>query len=748
MILSNLGWECDEDKKACNVFTERPKTTAQKKALKGKEPDYVLYESGTDRAIAIIEAKRPGETLDAAIKKASEEYAEPLDVNIIFAADGGIVESFDRRSGSSLYLDEEPITDLLPESLLLRFANDGPTLATPPKNIQTKQELIRIFAQANDLLRKEGLREGLERFSEFSNLLFLKLISEIEDEREAKGEKRRLEKKYCWASFAKKPGDEMLDYLNDTVLPRLVGKYNHSGDVFQDRLQIASGTTLENIVKRLSTLSLLDAASDVKGDAFEYFLKHSITVGNDLGEYFTPRHIVRLIVELVDPKYKETVYDPCCGTGGFLIEAFHHIAQKVKHTPETRHFLQKKTIYGRELTGTASIAKMNMILAGDGHTNIVQCDTLEDPVKGEYNVVLTNFPFSQKTDFAGQYGLKTEDGNPVFLKHVIDACAKGGRVGVVVPEGLLFADTAQYVRVRRILTETCELEAVIALHNFVFRPYTGQPTSILIFKKGKSTKSVWFYDVDEDGYEKTSSKNGRPPIPGPNHLVELRSIWSEKPDSDRSFSVPIETIKKSNYKLSYSSYRPKEDRADWVPLGGEEGLCTLMLGATPSTKVKAYYGGEHPWAKIKDMKSRYVMKTEKRITDLGIEESSVKKLPTGTVLLSFKLTIGKVAISGCDLYTNEAIVGLIPKDKRVLPEYLYHILPSIDLRAYMQPAAKGLTLNKSILKTIRIPLPSLPEQRKFIKKMNNLEAKIVKAREAARDMEKDARDLAYGVIQR
>lgn len=741
-ILLNLGWVIDEESVDCNVFTERAKTIEQNRKLKGKEPDYVLYESGTDRPIAIIETKRPGKTLNAAIQKATTEYAKPLGINIVFACDGGIVESFDRRSSGPLLQDDEPVTDLLPESILKRFHEEGPSLYTPTKTQQTKQELIRIFKQANDLLRKEGLREGIERFTEFSNLLFLKLISEIETDRESRGLKRRLEKRYCWDAFAKKPAEDMLDYLNDTVLPRLVDSYNHSGEVFQSRLQIANAATLKEIVDRLSELSLLDAESDVKGDAFEYFLKHSVTVGNDLGEYFTPRHIVRLIVELVDPRYKDTVYDPCCGTGGFLIEAFRHIAQKVKQTPSTRRVLEEETIWGREITGTSRIAKMNMILAGDGHTNIHQMDTLKSPVKEQFNIVLTNFPFSQDTDYAHLYGLDTEDANPVFLKHVIDSCAKDGRIGVVVPEGLLFDEKAQYVLVRRMLTEACNIEAIVALHDFVFRPYTGQPTSILILNKGTPTKDVWFYSVDEDGFEKTSSKKGRPPRTGPNHLVELRSIWSEKPETDRSFTVDISRIRENSYKLSMSSYRERADRPDWVPLGGPDGVCEIKIGGTPRTEIRSYYGGPHPWVTISDMKDRHVVHTEKTLTDSGVANSSVKLLPKGTVLLSFKLSIGKVAISGRDLYTNEAIAGLVPKDGRVLPEYLYHILPAIDLRAYMQPAAKGKTLNKGILESIRVPIPSTTEQRKFIAKMNRFEAKTIRFRENARDIEKEAADFA------
>ena len=279
-----------------------------------------------------------------------------------------------------MLLDGEPVVDLLGPKLTVQFADEGPSLGTPTPVIRTKSELMAKFKSANDLLRKEGLREGIERFSEFSNLLFLKLISEIEIDREGRDEPRRLAKRYCWEAFSAKPAPDMLDYLNDTVLPRLVGAYNHSGDVFQPRLAIARPETLKSVVDDLSKLSLLDVDSDVKGDAFEYFLKHSVTVGNDLGEYFTPRHIVKLVVDLVDPAYMEQVYDPCCGTGGFLIQAFRHIARKVKWTDETRRVLENDTIFGREITGTARIAKMNMILAGDGHTHIHQRDCLEDPI--------------------------------------------------------------------------------------------------------------------------------------------------------------------------------------------------------------------------------------------------------------------------------------------------------------------------------------------------------------------------------
>ena len=231
--LENLGWACDERSAECNVFTERPKTRQQKAALKGAQPDYVLYGSGTDTPIAVIEAKRSGQSLVDAVKQAIDLYAKPLGVDIVFVADGSFIEAHDVRDGRRLQIDGEDVTTFLSERDVLRFVDQGSAIATPEIIRHTKQELISAFGAANDLLRKEGLREGLERFTEFSNLLFLKLVSEIEEDREVRGEARILEKRYCWDAFKDKPDREMLDYINDTVLPDWSGATITRGTCFR-----------------------------------------------------------------------------------------------------------------------------------------------------------------------------------------------------------------------------------------------------------------------------------------------------------------------------------------------------------------------------------------------------------------------------------------------------------------------------------------------------------------------------------
>lgn len=724
-LLENLGWDCDERSATCNVFTERPKTKLEKKVIGGAKPDYVLYKHDTDEPIAVIEAKRPGQSLSGALAQAEELYAKPLGIHIVFVADGSFIEAHDLRDRRRLSVDGEDITTLLSERDVLRFLDQGSDVVTPEIIRHTKHELINVFGAANDLLRKEGLREGLERFTEFSNLLFLKLISEIEADREANGEARILERRFCWDAFKDKTGQEMMDYINDTVLPRLIKDYNHSSDVFQKELSIKTPKTLKQIVDKLSKLQLLNTDSDIKGDAFEYFLRNSISVGNDLGEYFTPRHIVKLAVDLVDPLFEETVYDPTCGTGGFLIQAFRHVKGKVKNTPENMRILKEDTIYGRELTATAKVAKMNMIIVGDGHNNIQQMDSLSKPVDNEYDVILANFPFSQATDFGGLYGYDTDNANPVFFQHIINGLSENGRAGVVVPEGVLFDESAPNVRVRKSLLETCQLEAVISLHEHVFRPYTGQPTSLLIFKKGRPTKTVWFFDVVNDGFEKSTRKLGRRPIPD-NDLPLLRQLWSEKEHSDRSFSVDISTIIDHGHKLTIDEYRDKYSNPDWIQLGGDDGLCDIIIGGTPNTKKREYYGGEHLFAKIADItacEGMYLRETEERLTDAGVENSTVKRVPADTLLFSFKLSLGKVAITGQPMYTNEAIAAIVPKDDRVLPKFLYYVLPRIPMPG-ARKAAKGQTSSKGRLEKARIPLPPIAEQQALVEMMEAHDAKV------------------------
>lgn len=716
--LINLGWELDESSPNCNCFTERARTVEENKKFKGNKPDYVLYSSDSLEPIAIIEAKKVGQSLEKALKQGVEKYAKPLGVKIVFITDGLFIQAFHLDDNDYLYYNSELVTDFLSEKRIKLFIEGGSKIFSEQKVTHSKIELIKIFQEANDILRKDGLSEGRERFSEFSNLLFLKLISDIENQREERGEKRRLEEMYCWETYHEKNANELQQYINKIVLPRFDREYNHSSDIFNKKLLINKAENLKEIVNRISKLgNLLDTNSDIKGDAFEYFLKNSISVGNDLGEYFTPRHIVKLMVDLLDLKFEETIYDPCCGTGGFLIEAFKNIKNKCKHTKKNIEILENHTVFGREISTTSRIAKMNMIIMGDGHNNIEQKDSLEFPVKEKYDVCLTNFAFSQKTDYGNFYGFETSDANPIFMKHIYDSVKKDGRCAVVVPEGLLFDTQKEYVRIRKLLVEQANVYAIIRLHNFVFKPYTGQPTSIIFFEKGKSTKKVWFFDVQEDGFKQTGSKKGRRKIQE-DDLIQLRQIWKEKLETDKSFFVPVKKIIENDYQLSMNNYLKTEQLGETVKLKELLKDKKIIMGFTPNRNDDAYwFGGKNTWVKVGDIGDKmYIEDSEEKITDLAVKPD--KLLPKETLLFSFKLSIGKVAITKRPLYTNEAIAGLIVEDP-IIRKYLYYILPTLDYET--NRATKGDTLNKDSVENLEIPFEK-DKIKSIVAKLDKLEA--------------------------
>ncbi len=236
ILLNSLGWVTDEDSPGCNVFTERAKTQAQNDKLLGNSPDYILYQSGTDTPIAIIETKRKGQSLNLALDDSIKKYATPLSVPLVFVTDGTLYKSWHNGVKKELSIDGQIVIELYSEKKLLRFVKEGADLSEVSiETKHTREELLKIFKWTDDLLRKEGLREGLERFTEFSNILFLKLISEMEEERTKNGEPRLLDDKYCWKSFEDLKDVTMLEYINGVILPYLVLTYNHSGDVFENR---------------------------------------------------------------------------------------------------------------------------------------------------------------------------------------------------------------------------------------------------------------------------------------------------------------------------------------------------------------------------------------------------------------------------------------------------------------------------------------------------------------------------------
>ena len=704
-MLNNRGWLTDEFSSNCNVYTERVKTNAQTQKLKKisgykKPPDYVLYETDTDNPIVIIEAKRKGQSVDDALKDAITKYAVPLGIKIVFAYDGAFFKSCHVDYNKELYLDDQVVSQIITEKKILQFLDEGYSIMEKtPKVIHSRSELISIFKYVNGLLRKEGLDEGKERLYEFSNILFLKLVSEIEEERERNNEKRIVSKDFCWDKFCKKNAEDMYYYVNNTVLKELKNTY---GEIFDDKLKIKK-TTLKTIVDKLSEITLMNIESDVKGDAFEYFLKASVTTGTDLGQYFTPRHIIDLMINLVEPKFGEKIYDPTCGTGGFLIRAFNYIKGRSANTDSVLKTLKGDTVFGRELTGTAKIAKMNMIITGDGHNNIEQMDALEYKISNKYDVVVANPPYGQDTDYGNLYDIPSNDGDVIFLQHIIDSLKNGGRAAVVIPEGVLFRPHADK-KLRKWMLTNCNIEAIISLPIGIFRPYTKNKTNIIIFKKDKKgTKSIWFYNLTADGFDTKSDL--RRPV-DENDIPDLLSKWTDKIISDKSWNVKIDEIKSKNYELMPKTYKLNKEFDSQYPIVPfsnimRENKNTIIINDDVSYQritIKLYGKGIIPRDKTKGEKIQTKNQKLTKTNQFAVAELDAKFGAFGIIPNELANSIVSSHYFLFDL-----------DEKQILPEYFDYMIRFGPYDKIIQQYVKGTTNYAAIrpkhILQLNMPLP-------------------------------------------
>ncbi len=311
------------------------------------------------------------------------------------------------------------------------------------------------------------------------------------------------------------------------------------------------------------------------------------------GQFRTPRHIIRMMVELVDPDIGQKICDPACGTGGFLIAAYQHILRKytspdmVKEDPDgTPHnlignkivkkehwkLLWDETFYGYDFEVTMiRIALMNMILHGISRPNIEQRDTLSKQFdqRPAYDVVLANPPFAgyvDKGDINDAFSLDTTKTELLFLELFYNLLTVGGRAAVIVPNGVLFGTSNVHIKARKMLLEKCDLQAVISMAPGFFQPYSGVGTAVLIFVKGGKTGRVWFYDMQADGYSVDLKRDF---IDGKGDISDLvQKFKAGRVESAKSTLVPFENIKKNDYSLAVSRYKEvSQSESDYAEPG-------------------------------------------------------------------------------------------------------------------------------------------------------------------------------------
>ncbi|CAJ4553565.1 N-6 DNA methylase [Burkholderia pseudomallei] len=421
------------------------------------------------------------------------------------------------------------------------------------------------------------------------------------------GDKTISRERFRWSIWAKGlSGEPLVRFVRDEVFPFFAELAGDSAVNFMRgaRLVVDEPTVLTQVVTLIDGLRLDRADADTKGDLFEHVLRQ-IKQAGELGQFRTPRHIIRAIVEMVDPQVGESIYDPAAGTAGFLVAAYNHIRlansspaaiQSVEIDGKVQRrglgdrlsasqlsVLQNRTFYGNDVDPKmVRLATMNLTLRGLPNVHILLRNVLTTTLdterrealglpEGGHHVVLANPPFSGRVDtdrIVDDVKVGTTTATELlFLKYMIDSLRPGGRCGVVVPEGVLFGSTGAHKELRRQLIENNRVEAVMSLPGGVFQPYSGVKTSVLFFRKGGTTENVLFLHADNDGYKLDANHDVAIEADDLPSLINAytdrearQSVWDSRDPgaewSEKWWFADAATIRTNDFNLSAGRYRP------------------------------------------------------------------------------------------------------------------------------------------------------------------------------------------------
>ena len=468
--------------------------------------------------------------------------------------------------------------------------------------IDTQAALDAKIKSVCDVLRRSRCTGALQYVPELSWLLFLRFLDEREASEAvtAKAQDKKpalsLTGKYRWSSWASPGGRHrkqlqdgarggIFPFLEDELLPHLRKLGERRTATPRHRLisRIVADVDQTRVDTERNFFDVIDKIDDIRletidpqhlfalSSAYEGLLLLMGEKNNDGGQFFTPREVVRAMARVIDPEIGETVYDPCCGTGGFLAQAYEHMRSRSgKRTPSAPDLqrLAEQTFYGREKDPQAyPIALANLVLHGINFPHIWHGNTLTrtadytrlfEGAPLRFDVILTNPPFGGKegADAQSQFDYKTSATQVLFLQHVIDALADGGRAGMVVDEGLLFRDDKAFVQTKCKLLEECDVHCIVSLAPGVFTTAgSGVKTNILFFNKGKPTKKIWYYEVlptGRDRFTKTAPLTLA-------HFDEFFKLIKRRADSEHSWTVSMDEVKERNYDLKAVNPHRKDD---------------------------------------------------------------------------------------------------------------------------------------------------------------------------------------------
>lgn len=508
--------------------------------------------------------------------------------------------------------------------------------------LQNNPELKNKINQLWNKFWSGGISNPLTAIEQITYLLFMKRLDELDQKRQADGEwtgekyiskfegtwippeernwpvaeQRPIDKRTLrWSEFKRMQAEEMLQHVQGKVFPFLKdlngaeSNFTHhmKNAVFiipKPALLVEAVKTIDEIFEVMEKDSRENgqAFQDIQGDVYEMLLAEIATAGKN-GQFRTPRHIIKLMAELVQPQLGHKIADPACGTGGFLLGAYQYIVTQLAIKAGTKNLesdedgfvrtsvaaaltekaqaILQESLYGYDIDATmVRLGLMNLMMHGIDEPHIDYQDTLSKSYseEAEYDIVLANPPFTgsiDKGDINENLQLSTTKTELLFVENIYRLLKKGGTACVIVPQGVLFGSGGAFRTLRQLLVERCDLKAVITLPSGVFKPYAGVSTAILLFTKvwgaqdkvaEPATEHVWFYEMAADGYSLDDKRTKQKTPDGKDSWGDLQDIIAQYQarnplaNSDRRakcFSVPRSDIEAEAYDLSLSRY--KED---------------------------------------------------------------------------------------------------------------------------------------------------------------------------------------------
>ena len=561
--------------------------------------------------------------------------------------------------------------------------------------------------------------------------------------------------KYDWHNLMRLDGQDKLNRYRDAL--SAMSKNEHLPEIFRSIYQNAflpynDPRTLNLFLKEVD--GFVHTKSDAIGDAYEYLLSITGAQG-DVGQFRTPRHIIKFIVDVVQPGKDDTVLDPACGTAGFLIAAYNYV--RMQHdgvgedgeqngeqrlTADERKKLHGN-YYGFDIDPTmVRTATVNMYLHGFSTPNIEIHDTLtsEEHWQNRYDVILANPPFMTPKGGIqphGKFGVKANRAEVLFVDYIASHLKPNGRAGIIVPEGIIFQSGNAYKDLRKSLVEN-SLYAVVSLPSGVFNPYAGVKTSILLLDKDLAAKNdeILFVKIENDGYslgaQRRKITGGQ--FPEALEVVE-RFKNGEELQTEFAHAVPRHQIAESgDYNLSGDRYKISDSPTlhDYPVVGlGDSDYFRIESGGTPSSKNEEFWNGDINWATLVDLPANdritHVADTQRKITESGLKGSSAKLLPVGTILVSSRATIGRIGIAKVQLATNQGFKNIIVQNNKALPEYVANVMTTMtDTLKNLATGGTFAEFSKSALEKIKIPLPPIEIQREIVAELDGYQ-KIIDA---------------------